>query len=420
MIDRKSKINLIKIDANENQFEHSDNQLNDMDEQVRGFCQNLLSNAQDFSEELACDDLVEYIGTYHRILYSTISNTIYTYYQEQESKEADNRVGSMLSNAESIIAYTKTKEFAEKKTMSEHPEYYDDASKAILKIWDHISLAQQQYGMLKKSDEQYKKQIDEKLVPFKDDLKKDLDDQKKEMTTQLITMVGIFTALAFLIFGSTSALDNVFTNIKFPVFKLMSIGSVWGLCVLNLVFVFLFCVGKMTKMNFASTTDSKATIFRKYPVVWWSNWTILGILMLSLLGYYFSTDGNHDWFDDICLSNPTVFFILGLVGIIGLMACLAWRLLKETRFEKVDSDSEKQKSKNNWKYILPMVVLFIGEFILIKNDVLNILGNFSKVTISLGSALKVIIPIAIIIIGFVWWKKNQKDASGNEETKEES
>ena len=53
MIDRKSKINLIKIDANENQFEHSDNQLNDMDEQVRGFCQNLLSNAQDFSEELA-------------------------------------------------------------------------------------------------------------------------------------------------------------------------------------------------------------------------------------------------------------------------------------------------------------------------------------------------------------------------------
>lgn len=407
------RIDFKRTDKDEKEVIQIDNRLNEMEEKVKGFCQALLGDAKKFNEEQVCEDLVAYISEYHRILYSPISNTIYQYYEEHESEEASKKIGSMLSNAEAVIDYTKTETFIKLKDESTNPQDYEDASKAILKIWDHISLAQQQYSMLKKSDKEYKKQIDDRLLPFKEDLTKD-------MNAQLITMVGIFTALAFLIFGSMSALDNVFANIKFPVFKLMSIGSVWGLCVLNLVFVFLFCVGKMTKMNFASTTDSKATIFRKYPVVWWSNWTILGILMLSLLGYYFSTDGNHDWFDDICLSNPTLFFILGLVGIIGLMAYLAWRLLKETRFEKVDSDSEKQKSKNNWKFIVPIVVLFIGEIILIKNDVLNILGNFSKITISLGSALKVLIPIAIIIIGFVWWKKNQKDASGNEETKEES
>ena len=407
------RIDITRTDKDEKEVVQIDNRLNEMEEKVKGFCQALLGDAKKFNEAQVCEDLVAYIGEYHRILYSPISNTIYQYYQEHESEEASKKIGSMLSNVESVIDYTKTEAFDNLKNESSKPQDYEDASKAILKIWDHISLAQQQYSMLKKSDKEYKKQIDDRLLPFKEDLTKD-------MNAQLITMVGIFTALAFLIFGSMSALDNVFTNIKFPVFKLMSIGSVWGLCVLNLVFVFLFCVGKMTKMNFASTTDSQASIFRKYPVVWWSNWTILGILLLSLLGYYFSMDGKHEWFDDICLNNPTVFFIIGLVGIISLMAFLAWRLLKETRFEKSDSDVKEQKRKNNWKFILPIIVLIIIELILMRNGIMNAFLNISKATISLGAILKIVIPVVIVIIVFAWWKKGNKRIPCNEEVKEES
>lgn len=71
-----------------------------------------------------------------------------------------------------------------------------------------------------------------------------------------------------------SSLDNIFSNSGLPVLKLMMVGSVWGLCILNLIFVFLFCVGKMTKLNFKSTDDETADIFQKYPIVWWSDFII--------------------------------------------------------------------------------------------------------------------------------------------------
>lgn len=62
------------------------------------------------------------------------------------------------------------------------------------------------------------------------------EDMSKEMNSQLLTMIGIFTALAFLVFGGINSLDNVFSE-GVPVLKLMVVGSVWGLCILNLVFV---------------------------------------------------------------------------------------------------------------------------------------------------------------------------------------
>lgn len=48
----------------------------------------------------------------------------------------------------------------------------------------------------------------------------------KEMNGQLISLVSIFTALSFLIFGGISSLDNIFVGAKdIPVTKLMIVGS---------------------------------------------------------------------------------------------------------------------------------------------------------------------------------------------------
>ena len=327
MVDRKLKINLIKIDKDENEIVQNDNKLIEMIGKVRGFCQALFSEAQEFDEEQVFADLVEYIAEYHRILYSPISNTIYQYYQEHESDDAAKKVGSMLSNVEAVIAYTKTDRFAKKKEESKRPENYEDASKAILKIWDHISLAQQQYSMLKKSDKEYKKQIDDRLIPFKEDLTKD-------MNSQLLTMIGIFTALAFLIFGGISSLENVFSNPQLPLFKLMIVGCVWGLCILNLVFVFLFCVGKMANLNFKSNQDENATIFQKYPIVWWSNLIIVAIMVFSIWGYYLTKKNIHNWFDKICLNNSVLSSIIGTVIIIVVFFVATILLVKVTKTTK--------------------------------------------------------------------------------------
>lgn len=118
-----------------------------------------------------------------------------------------------------------------------------------------ITLASQQYTMLKQSDTEHDEKFQKRITAYKEEM-------SKEMNTQMITMVGIFTALAFLIFGSISSLDGVFENIDLPLFKVISIGLIWGICVSNMIFVFLYCIGKMTKLNFKANQSKKRTFFK--------------------------------------------------------------------------------------------------------------------------------------------------------------
>lgn len=112
---------------------------------------------------------------------------------------------------------------------TESIQHLEDTQKAVLKIWDHVNLAQQQYNALKQSDEEYKEKFEKLISTYKEDMTKD-------MSNQLLTMVSIFTALAFLVFGGISSLDNIFSVHGIPLLKLMCVGAVWGLCILNLIF----------------------------------------------------------------------------------------------------------------------------------------------------------------------------------------
>lgn len=43
---------------------------------------------------------------------------------------------------------------------------------------------------------------------------------------------------------------------------------------MNLIFVFMFFVAKLTKLSIKSTEDVNANFIQKYPFVWWSNWIL--------------------------------------------------------------------------------------------------------------------------------------------------
>ncbi len=63
-------------------------------------------------------------------------------------------------------------------------------------------MAQTQYSGLKQTDEEYKRKFQNSITPFQKELMKD-------MNAQLLTMVSIFTALAFLVFGGISSLGSI-------------------------------------------------------------------------------------------------------------------------------------------------------------------------------------------------------------------
>lgn len=60
---------------------------------------------------------------------------------------------------DALIRYSENENnITEKKSAlskNQTPESVDDARRVVLKIWDHVTLASQQYTMLKQSDEEY-------------------------------------------------------------------------------------------------------------------------------------------------------------------------------------------------------------------------------------------------------------------------
>lgn len=228
--------------------------------------------------------LFMYIHKYERLLYSQIS--IYVY--EISEKDIDS-IGTILSNIETIqkksndnSQYQTIKEKILSECTLNEKEFEEtklDTDKALVKISDHISLAQQQYLLLKRSDEEYK----EKFIIMSGNIQNELT---RETNAQLITMVGIFTALAFIVFGGFSSLDNIF-NSGVPLLKIVISTLVWCIGMMNIIFIFLYCVGKMTKLSFKANDDIKATVFQRYPVIFWTNEIMISMLLLALWAHYF-------------------------------------------------------------------------------------------------------------------------------------
>ena len=237
--------------------------------------------------------------------------------------------GTLLSNLDCLIRYVEDEKIiAAKKTAltgNQTPESVDDARRVVLKIWDHVTLASQQYTMLKQSDTEYDEKFQKRITAYKEEM-------SKEMNTQMITMVGIFTALAFLIFGSISSLDGVFENISLPLFKVISIGLIWGICVSNMIFVFLYCIGKMTKLNFKANQSQKANIFQRYPVVWWTNFLLVSLLLLSSWGWFVQSSSIGRYIINVADCAPGLVFIIGTAFILVLIIGGVVFFHKKTKF----------------------------------------------------------------------------------------
>lgn len=294
--------------------------------------QKMMVKQNQFEKEKTFDALNAYILQYDRILYSPISNHIYSSYENGQDGDL---IGTLQSNLDALLSYASDpKVITTKKNNLKHGQSrksIDDTQKAIIKIWDHVNLANQQYKVLKQTDDEYNEKFQSHIADFKQDM-------TKEMNAQLLTMVSIFTALAFLIFGGISSLDNIFSVSGIPILKIIASGLIWGLCILNLIFVFLFCVGKMTHLCFESTDNPDATIFEKYSIVWWSDLLLVSLLLICLWLYFMQREEINIWFIDICIKNTMVSSVIGTIILCILIIFAGWRLTIATGIIKGDKN----------------------------------------------------------------------------------
>ena len=159
------------------------------------------------------------------------------------------------------------------------------------------------------------------------------------MNAQLITMVGIFTALAFILFGGISSLDNLFSGFKnTDLFPTIVIGCIWGLAILNVIFVFLFSIGKMTNLSFKSTHNPKASFGQRYPVVVWTDFLLIAIMVFALWTNYCLNRQGLFWLDTIISKKPMLVSIIGFIVVFVVFVGITILLTIKTRAITGDED----------------------------------------------------------------------------------
>ncbi len=225
----------------------------------------------DFDSSRSLDLIKKHIDLYERFLYSEISNFIYNI-EDAERK-------NLLQNIEKILSLCNKDDF-----------------RTILKLYDHVNLAINQLSLKqgrKEFQEQFKEHFDQEISPVWEQTKQEIQSASKSISSQLISMVSIFTAIAFVVFGGISSLENIFTNInEASILKLCILGSIWGLCLLGLISLFMRFVLILAKPDHGDTIQNDRVtilvariliytliislgtyVFINYTGSWLFNWT---------------------------------------------------------------------------------------------------------------------------------------------------
>lgn len=221
-----------------------DNRLEIMKGEMRKILIELSKDKDDFHIIDIQTLIKQYRDKYGRLLYSEI--TSYSYELSESDSE---KYARFLSNIERLL-----ESYVNKDQKCENED-----TKLVIKIWDHVNLANSQFTKLKLSDEFISEQFAIKIKPILDEsettkeelekTKKDLDSSKKELYSQLISIVSIFVAISFVMFGGMSLMNNLFDYSalkRIPLLEMLCAGSLIGIVMIFAIYAFIVFILRIT------------------------------------------------------------------------------------------------------------------------------------------------------------------------------
>lgn len=335
----------------EKQSEKTFNQLRR--DHIIDICEKLAKSSATFRPKIIYDAIREYKTIYNRWQYSYISQFIFNLNEEQQNTFLSN-LDELQSYANDILVHgqlgpeleleSEPEPESEPELKSEpesEPEpgldsgpaleiSSSDLMRMVDKLWDHSNLAFSQALKIKEDKDAFRNRFNECISPFKD-----------EMNKQLISLIAIFTALSFIIFGGISSLDNIFNGAKsIPIIQLVIIGGVWSFCILNLVFTFIYLVSKLTGISIKDDEGSDK-LRKKYPFWIWTNYLLTLILAVSTWLYYIDYSNSASWLLKFSGKCPMAFTIVGSIIIIIFFALMAKHLCNNKQSKKGENDDCK-------------------------------------------------------------------------------
>lgn len=193
----------------------------------KAFCVDLCNELKDETAiNTWTDHLWEFMEAYDKVLYSELSSFIIDELKDDDVRNIENNIDEIGMNLDSACS----------NGMISQQQYT-----FWLKFRDHckLSILQRRHYNISKGT----------ITSITEDVvKSETDRIQRELTSQLIGLVSIFTALSFVIFGGINILSSVLENIRLAtVTRMLAAGSIWTLCMTFLFYIFIRFIIRIIK-----------------------------------------------------------------------------------------------------------------------------------------------------------------------------
>lgn len=228
-----------------------------------------------------------------RVKHSILTEYVYSHYDDLKSDEYGNtKMPYWLDNVEALKQYIEKNKSSfkaeDKKEILELPDKIkENIELAIIQYKQFFDQLTEAYNELKKVNKEYKK-VSGRLSKASEDYKKaskNLDNS----SSNFISMLGIFSALIFAVFGGFDAFKSIFTNInKASISVIIINSSVLMIGLIILIFLLIQSISILSGKNFLACgckniSKCNHKFYERYPLFSFSIGLFLFTLLLGLL-----------------------------------------------------------------------------------------------------------------------------------------
>lgn len=208
---------------------NSKDYLKDMESDMVNLLKLFSNDNESLSNKHICNEFEEYFKKYDRYLYSAISSYFIGMKSPQFRDTCLNRIVSFYNSDD---VQCSSNEFKRK----------------ILKLYDHVNLVNCQNNSFYTSRKRIQKISQEEAEKAKEEVNSSV----QNINTQLISIVSIFVAISFVMFGGMSLLNNLFDYeglTTIPIAEMICAGALIGIIMIIAVYLFVILIFKLTGMT---------------------------------------------------------------------------------------------------------------------------------------------------------------------------
>lgn len=234
----------------------------------------IFSSDEFMMEEEALADNLRKIAKYYdkngRHQYHIISRFVY-----MKMGEGEDIVSYILNNIESMLTFISYRKAKCEKIVSKISKLHiDDIILDLEKLYDHVALEEERLINNGNVIQSSKNEIERNVIntfnsisdSFENNYKRKVDETSEALNANIITVVGLFSAIIFVFFGGVTALSDVINailgiekkeDLALPLIIILLVGFI----LFNIIFLLLYSISKIVDKNIGCSVS--------YPNGWW-------------------------------------------------------------------------------------------------------------------------------------------------------